>query len=219
MPSSHIHQITDLVEMIVASKARSILDIGVGWGTYGFLSRLYLDVCDGRNKYRDWKCQIEGVEVFKEYITPVHDFVYNKIHIGNATDVIPSLKDKYDLTLLIDVLEHFTYEEGLKLLNDSLRCSRNVLVSTPKEIGPQKDIYDNQYETHRFQWQKRHFRSFKNRAFVFNNYSLICCIGQDANKMVATRKKIRRQMLVKQFLPQYIIEVYRRFKYRNTNRS
>jgi len=61
---------------------------------------------------------------------------------------------KYDLILRINVLEHLSYEDGLKVLEQSLATGSNVLISTPKDIGDQGAGYGNVYETHHFQWKK-----------------------------------------------------------------
>ena len=102
--------------MIIALKPLKVLDVGTGFGKYGALCREYLDLWDGRQKY-EFATQIDGVEVFKEYITPLHHFVYNNIYNDNIIAVIRKLEMGYDLVLLLDVLEHFDKEEGKFLLD------------------------------------------------------------------------------------------------------
>ena len=193
MPSSHLHQINEIMELIFNSKPKSLLDIGVGFGKYGFLSREYLELGDGRQQYNDWKIQIDGIEVFTEYLTPIHKFIYNEIFEGNALDILPTLKTKYDLILLIDVLEHFDFEEGSKILSECMKRGRNIIISTPKDIGIQTDSFGNVYETHKFQWEVKHFEKFEKKFFVPNNISLICFLGEDAleleKKLIDNKKK------------------------------
>ena len=43
MPTSQFRQLNEIVEAIVFSKPRSVLDIGVGYAKYGVLTREYLD--------------------------------------------------------------------------------------------------------------------------------------------------------------------------------
>ena len=43
-----------------------------------------------------------------------------KLQYGNIISVLPTLSQKYDTLLLIDVLEHFDKEEGLHLINKLL---------------------------------------------------------------------------------------------------
>jgi hypothetical protein len=180
MPTSHLYQLNEIMELIVLTRPTAILDIGAGFGKYGLLAREYLEFWDGRQEYHNWKSQIDGIEVFKDYITPVHNFVYNEIYIGNAMDVLPSLKTQYDIILLIDVFEHFNYDDGMNLLNECNRHSKNIIISVPKDIGPTgREAYGNIFEAHRFQWQKKHFHRFDNKVFVPNQYSLICYIGDN----------------------------------------
>jgi len=183
MPYSHFNQLGKINELIILTNPRRILDIGMGFGTYGFLSRLYLDIADGRENYKRWLRVIDGIEVFKDYLTPVHNFIYNRIFIGNASRIVPALKSKYDLILLIDVIEHFPKKEGKKLLQDCLKKSKNVILATPKNIGFQADAFGNKFETHKYQWKKQDFTPFPNKFFLGHPDAFIVFIGEDAKKI------------------------------------
>ena len=193
MPTSHFSQLNDIVKLIVLTNPKTVLDVGVGFGKYGFLSREYLELCDGRQQYNDWKRRIDGIEVFKKYLTPIHDFIYDHIYIGNAVDILPTLETKYDLILLIDIIEHFDYKEGMKLLEECKKHGRNIIVSTPKGFIPQKQSFGNPFEAHKFQWRKKHFDRFGNRFFVPHSVSLICYIGDDAFRV---KSKIKVSMIL-----------------------
>lgn len=133
MPSSHFYQLNKIIELITFTDPLTLLDIGVGFGKYGVLAREYLELWEGETKeFGKWKRIIDGIEVFPDYITPLHRFVYNKIYIGDALEIIPKLKKNYDLALLIDVVEHFEYKDGIKLIEETLKRSKNIIISTPK---------------------------------------------------------------------------------------
>jgi len=183
MPTSHPYQINEITELIVLANPSSVLDIGVGFGKYGFLCREYLEFYDGREQYSDWKTRIDGIEAFEEYITPVHKFIYNNIYIGNAMELLPKMDFKYDLIIMIDVLEHLTYEDGMKLLGHLQRLGKNIIISTPKDIGVQENSFGNEFETHRFQWKYKHFASFPHKLQVINDASLIVFMGEAVSKM------------------------------------
>lgn len=208
MPSSHLRQLNEIMELIVITDPKSVLDVGVGFGKYGFLSREYLELWDGRQEYSDWKRQIDGIEIFEGYLTPVHDFVYNHIYLGNAAEIIPALKAEYDLILLIDILEHFDYREGVKLLADCQRVARNILVSTPKSVACQQDAFGNPFEAHKFQWKKMHFGQFDKKTFVPNERSLICYMGEDALMIRKDVLNIRIKTRIRRLFP------FLRFPYR-----
>jgi len=183
MPSSHLHQLNEIMDLIYNANPKSILDIGVGFGKYGFLSREFLELWDGRQQYKNWQVRIDGIEVFKEYLTPVHNFIYDHIYEGNAIDILPTLETKYDLILLIDILEHFDFEEGSTILSECQKHGRNIIISTPKDIGTQKDSFGNIYETHKFQWKSQHFDKFVDKFYVPNDTSLIFLLGEDSLKV------------------------------------
>jgi 2-polyprenyl-3-methyl-5-hydroxy-6-metoxy-1,4-benzoquinol methylase len=197
MPTSHPNQLNEITKLIMLTNPKTILDVGVGFGTYGFLSREYLELWDGREKYHDWQRQIDGIEVFKDYITPTHEYNYNRIYIGEATKVLP-LKTKYDLILLIDILEHFDYKKGLDLLEKCKKCAKNIIISTPLYIGTQSPSFGNTFETHKFQWKKKHFSNISKKFFLPNTDSLIIYIGTDASKIKSIVKKEFRTKLTSQ---------------------
>jgi hypothetical protein len=196
MPSSHAAQINEIVDLILLTNPASVLDIGVGLGKYGLLAREYLELWGqplaGEWKGKPgWQRRIDGIEAYERYLNPVHHYIYNQIHIGNAIDVLPRLKERYDLVLLIDVLEHFEREDGLRLLTLCKQRASNLIVSTPRDIGHQEGSWGNPFETHRFQWTDSHFDPAET-VFVPNDESLICYIGERVRE---ARGPMRRAVL------------------------
>ena len=184
MPSSRFEQLNEIMALIYATNPKSILDIGVGFGKYGFLAREYLEIFPGGTKFStNWKRRIDGIEVFNQYLTPIHEFVYDKIYVGDAVKILPTIETNYDLILLIDVLEHFDYVDGKKILSECMKKGKNLLISTPLDIGNQEDVFGNVFETHKFQWEKKHFDNFTKKFFIPNKYSLICFIGKNMAKV------------------------------------
>lgn len=60
MPTSHFYQLDQLTELIFILNPKSILDIGVGFGKYGFLAREYLNLNRDDN-YKNFKRRIDGI--------------------------------------------------------------------------------------------------------------------------------------------------------------
>ena len=83
MPSSTHFHISKMVDWIVRLQPTSVLDIGVGFGKWGFLAREYTDINAHHYKREDWTVRIEGVEAFPEYATPTYPYIYDKIHYGD----------------------------------------------------------------------------------------------------------------------------------------
>ena len=179
MPFSQSSQISSIVGFIEEIDPASILDVGTGMGQYGFLARNNLEhanlfqvdgVHASQKSKREWRVRIDGIEAFPTYLTPVHEYVYNQVMIGEAIELLGGIDDRsYDLVLAIDILEHFTKPDGLKFLSELKRVSkRATLVSTPKEFHSQ-EIEANPYENHRSHWtdeeltQAGYGRSLANR--------------------------------------------------------
>lgn len=164
MPFSQSSQITTIVQYIEKLNPKSILDVGVGMGQYGFLSRINLEninlfKIEGNDAYQrdkvEWNVRIDGIEGYAGYITPVHDYCYNNIIIGDALKILPTLNENsYELVIAIDILEHFSTEDGLKFLSELKRVSnKSVLISTPKEFIHQ-EVEANPFEDHHSLWSK-----------------------------------------------------------------
>lgn len=198
MPSSHPWQINEVLMFINILKPKKLLDIGIGFGKYGFLAREYLEFWDGRSKYNDWQHQIDGIEVFEGYITPANNFIYDEIFIGNAIDILPKFNDAcYDLVLLIDVLEHFDKDDGIKILQECIRCSANTLISIPLNMQKQGAIFGNVYETHRFQYQGSHFAELTQELFFLKmNKSLLVYIGKNFESILESVKKESQKQII-----------------------
>jgi hypothetical protein len=148
MPSSYSSNISIIVSIIKEVNPRTVLDIGSGWGKYGLLCREYLQNLE----------RLDGVEVWEPYVSDIQRAIYSSLIIGDIRDI--SLPH-YELTLLVDVLEHFEKEEGKELLR---RFPKPLLVSTPTEFFQEDD--PNPYERHRSLW---HIADFAD--YVIEDYS------------------------------------------------
>ncbi len=180
MPVGAYQQLSTIADLIVRVNPSRTLDIGIGFGTYGMLVREYLDLWDNMNETKAyaWKRGLDGVEVFEEYITPMHRFLYDDIYIGDARAVVPAITKRYDLAILADVIEHLSTADGKKLLVDILAISDNVIITTPKNAKAQGALYGNEHERHISQWYEKDFLPFGDCLFIPNEGgSLICCIG------------------------------------------
>jgi hypothetical protein len=167
VPSSRPEAIPTVIALVRQLKPRSILDVGVGFGKWGHLFREYTDIVEAENdptRYakRNWKVRIEGIEGHTPYLTEMHRYIYDQIHVGDAGSLIKTL-GKYDLIFLGDIIEHFEKEAGLSLLRDAIaRAHKAVIVSTPKYETGQENLCGNELERHRSLWSAAGFRSLGN---------------------------------------------------------
>ncbi len=131
MPQSNAYNIPWIIQLLSQINPKSILDIGVGNGTYGFLCRQYLEIAKRRLRKDEWEIQINGIEIFPEYRNPIWEYFYNDVTLGNILDIAQTISS-YDVILLLDVIEHFSKSNGRWLVNELLKKTDYLLISTPR---------------------------------------------------------------------------------------
>lgn len=165
MPSSRPNTIPSVIHLVRQLKPKSILDVGVGFGKWGHLFREYTDINEAENdparyQRKNWRIRIDGIEGYAAYLTPMHRYLYNRLHVGDASALLNRLPH-YDLIFLGDVIEHFEKTPGLRLLRDAFKkANKAVIVTTPKFETGQADLCDNELERHRSLWSAADFRRF-----------------------------------------------------------
>jgi len=167
MPSSTPLIITDIVTEILKTNPLTILDIGIGYGKWGFLCREYLESWKDRVFPNQWQIKIDGIEIFKDYVDylPWIKQIYNKIYIGDASEIdFPS----YDLIIAGDVIEHMPKEKGLTLIN---KCKEKVrkcfIVNIPIGENWLNNIIvaNNPYEKHKSIWTVNDLKEFEIKKY------------------------------------------------------
>ena len=137
--------------------------MGVGFGKWGHLFREYTDINAAERdppRYRreNWQVRIDGIEGHATYLTELHRFLYNDIHIGDACELLPKLP-AYDLIFMGDIIEHLEKPKGQELLQVAVaKANKAVIVSTPKFETAQEGLCANELERHRSLWSTRDFR-------------------------------------------------------------
>ena len=185
MPSSDPSNISTILKIITEIKPNTILDVGIGTGKFGLLFRDYLDGHWAGHAFHDkqtWTLKLVGIEVFPDYITPVHNYVYDAIWIGDAFNFLTERKDErcFDLVFLGDVIEHLEKERGKSLIraikNNWLCEHGHILISTPnfKTSIDREDlaVFGNTHEVHRCQWYAQEFREFGMTATIVESKQL-----------------------------------------------
>jgi hypothetical protein len=137
-----------------ARDATSCLDIAAGWGKYGVLLREFFDIkVNGRYDKERWKCRIDMVEIWPDYITPMHEFVYSNVYLDDIRAISADIH-AYDIVLLLEVLEHMSHEDGVKVLIDLKgKCNKLMFMAFPNYFnGGEGKGWANPYEEHRCLW-------------------------------------------------------------------
>jgi len=170
MPYSHHHQISTITDLIIQCDPRSVVDIGPGYGLYGYLCRHYLERVTG--KWVSLYCEEPN-----ENLHPDLTRIYNAI-----------LKAKKfrsysrGLTLMIDVIEHVAKSEGREMLRKAKEDSKFVIVSTPKKFWPQDD--QGEFDRHHCLWTKRDLLSMPGeKIYIKNPYSHLVLYGKGAKEI------------------------------------
>lgn len=159
MPSSLHASISYVLQQITRLKPTSVLDVGVGFGKWGFLCREYLDVFHGRVYRHQWQTRIDGIEAFVGYYEAFREAqwqVYDKIIQGRIEDEIDKLEN-YDLVILGDVVEHLEKPVALRVLRALKRKAKHLILSLPLGDGWLDNVVvaGNDYEKHKSSWTQR----------------------------------------------------------------
>lgn len=163
MPSSRPNTIPTVIHLLRQLQPRSILDVGVGFGKWGHLFREYTDINAAERdppRYRreNWQVRIDGIEGHAAYLTELHRYLYNEIHVGDACELLPKLP-AYDLIFMGDIIEHLDKSKGRELLRVAVtKAKKAVIVSTPRFETAQEGLCANELERHRSLWSARDFR-------------------------------------------------------------
>jgi peptidylprolyl isomerase len=176
MPCSRPSALAHICNRIIEKNPTSVLDIGIGFGKFGFLAREYTDVRLGR--YFNWQTRIDGIEIFEKYVTPLQQQIYDNIYIGNAIDILPTLGN-YDMIICSDMLEHVNENDGVFLLEAIEKKSRFAMIVTPIRVLQQEALYNNEHEKHISSWSKEILSKWGEVSQFENMYVLeIASYGQ-----------------------------------------
>jgi predicted TPR repeat methyltransferase len=161
MPVSIHIQVTHCLDKIIQLQPRSVLDIGCGFGKWGYLCREYLDVFPGRPFPEQWTTRIDGIEFFEPYIMAHQRFLYSNIYIGDVRDLCKGIDD-YDLIIAGDVIEHLFKDEAETVLETLYaRAKKLLIVNIPLGEGwIHPEQYGNPAELHRSEWYVEDFVPF-----------------------------------------------------------
>jgi hypothetical protein len=171
-------------------KPSSMLEIGPGFGKWGFLAREMLDWSDGRLERSSWTARIDAIEAYA-YETPLYEWVYDDVRFADVLDVAAEIAD-YDLVLMSDVIEHIEKEPAQRLLRDLLARNRNVLISTPLDFFEQ-EVEFNPHEDHVSHWTPADFDGYTADLDVAGGAALVALLaGRGATLPTARRAKVSR---------------------------
>lgn len=147
MPLSNPWHLPAVLHFVAALQPKSVLDVGVGTGTYGFMIRQHMDIAHERLLPSQWELLIDGLEIFEPYRNPLWSFAYNSVFVGDARETLPQ-RGNYDVIVCNDVLEHLAKSEAVKLAETMLRHAPVAIITTPNFDCPQDNWGGNEAERH-----------------------------------------------------------------------
>jgi len=161
MASSFINQVPTVIHLIQKLQPRYVLDIGKGFGKYGFLVHEYAGIdntkkIDHKKSLKDQSATlIDAVEADMDLMLPHLNQLYNQVFFGDILKIYKDL-NTYDLVLMIDIIEHINKVEALQLLKYLLDRGSKIIIATPIKFF-QQELYESNFEQHVSHWTKKDF--------------------------------------------------------------
>jgi hypothetical protein len=156
VPSSSYLPLTIALAHVERLQPTSVLDVGAGFGKWGFLIREQLDFLPGRYEKSEWHTRIHGVDAFPAS-SPLIDWVYDEFTIGDVLMLSDEALGRYDLVVVGDVIEHLERSAGEALIERLRNLNGCIIVNTPRFFFEQEPLLGNEYEIHRSHWRPEDF--------------------------------------------------------------
>lgn len=170
MASSSEKIISPIVSKILSLRPQTILDIGLGYGKWGYLCREYLEAWNDRIEPIDWAVKVVGIEAWKPFSELQWNMInYNNIIVGDALEEIKKINENFDLVIATDVLEHLDKNRSIELFEEGLKkAERCFIVSIPlgKNWLHNKIVYNNPYNAHKCVWYEEEILKYKPNYFT-----------------------------------------------------
>ncbi|MCM8799962.1 MAG: class I SAM-dependent methyltransferase [Candidatus Omnitrophica bacterium] len=169
MPTSDYHHIPDILHIVEYLKPESILDIGIGFGIYGYLFRYVLELYQGID-IKGSNLRIDGIEIYEKLKNPLWDLAYDRIFIGDAIELLDTL-GYYDLITACDIIEHLSKEKGNLLIRKMIKHARIVIITSPRDFIKTEERFGDIYDIHKTLWSRKDFidipHLYKEISFTF----------------------------------------------------
>lgn len=171
-----------ILNIAAGLKPKKILDVGSGFGKFGLMLREALLSINAENKSVSIPTGDFGIDCVEScrYFThqPWHPYIYDHHFHGDLFKFKIGLlaERKYDLILLIDVIEHGPKEKWLQWISEIRVAIPKVklLVSTPKKVNFYKiHFYGDDCPIHQSQWCWDDFTGFPHQVIDTKNSMIV----------------------------------------------
>lgn len=123
MPTSNLALWPAILHLVWERQPARVLDIGPGWGKAAGLLREYVNP----------EIKVDAVEAWDGYVNDRLRATYDDVISGDALLLPDFTFARYDMVLMVEVIEHMDKQAALALL-DRIRCP--VVVCTPATFFP-----------------------------------------------------------------------------------
>jgi len=129
----------------------SVLDLGCGGNSL-------IQLCDARFKV--------GVELFDQYIEESKKKGIHNQYIKEDVTKVDFPPKSFDAVMMIDVLEHITREDGLKLLAKMESwAKKKIIIYTPNGFIENDCVDNNVLQAHKSGWKPEDFKKLGFRVY------------------------------------------------------
>jgi len=203
MPTSAYQNTAYVLEFVCGLEPKSVLDVGAGFGRWGFLCRCHAAGGHSLTAQPDQSLRIDGIEGYPGNISPIYQAVYDNTYEGDARELVPSL-GAYDVIICGDMIEHLDKDEAWALIKEMRQHAAKALVlALPFGNCPQEAIYGNELEVHRSVWGRADFAGSGARIRTFPFFLpgvriavAIWPLSDDARWLLKTMRNPVRRFLV-----------------------
>jgi cyclopropane fatty-acyl-phospholipid synthase-like methyltransferase len=136
MPTSVIDGKDYTANFILNKQPKTILDVGVGEGTYSSLLK----------EYKYFPQRLDGIEIWEPYLAEFD--LKNKYDNLYLHDIRTWQDFDYDMVIFGDVLEHMTQQEAIFVWEKAAQQAKYGIISIPIVYLRQGMEHGNPYEEH-----------------------------------------------------------------------
>jgi SAM-dependent methyltransferase len=135
----------------------AILDIGCGYGKWGYLLKIDYWYTKSGRKRSELKYTV-GIDAYIKYLKFVkHYRIYDDVILCDAR-CLPLRENSFTTVLVLEVVEHISKNEGRQLLKEAEQiANRLVIVSTPAYFIRQEARDCNLFQKHSSKWTVNDF--------------------------------------------------------------
>ena len=187
-----------MCSLLLEKKPRSLLDVGIGHGKWGFLAREYADLWRPGNKYGEIdqngfdhsdrydserfygkeRMRLVGIEIFEPYVTDIQLMIYDEILIGNVYEILPTMEECFEMIIAADVVEHLEKGEAVELFKEFKKHGKETYVLIPINCGSSGVAeHGNDYAIHRSKWEFEELGIFGKASIIGDIYYLLEIAG------------------------------------------